>query len=188
MSHKTHEHDHPGGRDIDTSHIDNPDVKHERDDVPIKPVFMFLLYLAVAAVAIHILIYLLFQYFEKSEKASEPPRSPLANERQVIPNEPRLQLAPSKSGETRPNLLKEHPLEELKIMKAQEEDALSHYGWVDQNAGVVRIPIDRAKQMLLERGGLPSRPQVPLKPVMPDEAVPSDSSGGTLPERGAKQN
>jgi hypothetical protein len=33
---------------------------------------------------------------------------------------------------------------------------LSSYGWLDRNAGVVRIPIDRAMKMTVERG-LPVR-------------------------------
>jgi len=45
----------------------------------------------------------------------------------------------------------------LKRFRAQEDAALSGYGWVDQNAGVVRIPIERAKALVLERG-LPVRP------------------------------
>ncbi len=37
------------------------------------------------------------------------------------------------------------------------------YGWVDQPAGVVRIPIDRAMELLAQRG-LPTRPQAGTVP------------------------
>jgi len=37
---------------------------------------------------------------------------------------------------------------------------LSTYGWVDNNGGVVRIPIARAKSLRLERG-LPVRGTAP---------------------------
>ena len=33
---------------------------------------------------------------------------------------------------------------------------LEHYGWVDKNAGVVRIPVERAIDVLAEKG-LPYR-------------------------------
>jgi hypothetical protein len=39
----------------------------------------------------------------------------------------------------------------------QETGKLTHYQWVDQSQGVVRIPIDRAMQLTLQRG-LPARP------------------------------
>jgi hypothetical protein len=44
----------------------------------------------------------------------------------------------------------------LEAFRAGEHEALTTYGWVDQNAGIVRIPIARAKELMLERG-LPTR-------------------------------
>jgi hypothetical protein len=40
----------------------------------------------------------------------------------------------------------------LQRFRESEDKILKGYGWVDQNAGVVRIPIDRAKTLMLERG------------------------------------
>jgi hypothetical protein len=45
----------------------------------------------------------------------------------------------------------------LKAFRDGEDAALHHYGWVDQGSQVVRLPIDRAKELLMERG-LPVRP------------------------------
>lgn len=59
----------------------------------------------------------------------------------VVRNFPRLQLKPP---------------EELNNFRAGEETALNTYGWIDRTAGVVRIPIDRAMDLVLERG-LPTR-------------------------------
>lgn len=47
--------------------------------------------------------------------------------------------------------------EELKQLRATENAILTTYGWVDRPNGVVRIPIDRAMEILLQRG-LPTRP------------------------------
>jgi len=41
-------------------------------------------------------------------------------------------------------------------MRAREDEILTTYGWVDRNAGIVRIPIDAAMKLTLERG-LPAR-------------------------------
>jgi hypothetical protein len=49
------------------------------------------------------------------------------------------------------------PDETLKVLRATEEAMLTTYGWVDRANGVVRIPIDRAIDLLLQRG-LPTRP------------------------------
>lgn len=40
----------------------------------------------------------------------------------------------------------------LQGFRAREDAELRTYGWVDQNAGIVRIPIERAKELALERG------------------------------------
>ena len=37
-------------------------------------------------------------------------------------------------------------------LRAQEEAVLSTYDWVDRGAGIVRIPIDQAMRLLVERG------------------------------------
>ncbi len=47
---------------------------------------------------------------------------------------------------------------EINDFRVHEEQTLNNYGWVDEQAGVVRIPIDRAMQLLAQRG-LPTRPQ-----------------------------
>jgi len=44
------------------------------------------------------------------------------------------------------------PVTDLAAMRAAEEKALTTYGWVDQQKGVVRIPIDQAMKLTLQRG------------------------------------
>lgn len=48
------------------------------------------------------------------------------------------------------------PAEDLHKFREQEDAELNTYGWIDRTAGVVRIPIARAMDLLLERG-LPTR-------------------------------
>ena len=146
----------------DVSFISNPQVRHEESDVRIKPIIWFGVWLLISTVAIYLLLFGLFRYFESREAKSETPPPALADERPELPPEPRLQLAPSQAGQTQPNL-KEHPLEELKKLKAEEESVLTNYG-VDERTGAIRIPIDRAKQLVLERNLLKSAPQNPTQP------------------------
>lgn len=46
--------------------------------------------------------------------------------------------------------------QDLAEMRAQEEAVLHGYGWIDREHGVTRIPIEKAMQLLIERG-LPTR-------------------------------
>ena len=61
-----------------------------------------------------------------------------------MPPEPRLQI---------------HPREDLQDLRASEDAILNSYGWVDKNAGIVRIPIDEAMKLILQRG-LPARQEL----------------------------
>ena len=81
--------------------------------------------------------------FVSSAKAARCRTSRSMWMRARLPPMPRLQSA---------------PITDLKDMRAAEDQILSGYGWVDQQHGVVRIPIDRAIDLLAQRG-LPARPQ-----------------------------
>ena len=41
---------------------------------------------------------------------------------------------------------------DLEAIRAEETELLSTYGWIDRERGIVRVPIDRAMELLLERG------------------------------------
>ena len=120
----------------------NPQLHHEESDANIIAVFGFGLGLVVVAGVVLLLIFVLFRYFEVREAARVPPAYPLAVSREsALPPEPRLQI---------------NPREDLADLRAKEDALLTSYGWVDKNAGVVRIPIDVAMKLTLERG-LPAR-------------------------------
>ena len=133
--HRPHAAD-PGGP------ADNVEVRHEDSDVDIRAIFGFGAGLVAVAFVVHLLIYVLFGYFNAREGQSAPPEYPLAaTQENRVPPEPRLQ---------------EHPREDLDELRAKEDQILESYGWVDRNAGVVRIPIDAAMKLVVERG-LPAR-------------------------------
>jgi hypothetical protein len=122
---------------------DNIEVRHEESDVNIRAIFGFGAALLTVAVVVHMLIYLLFGFFTRREDQSVPAEYPLAAQENRVPPEPRLQI---------------DPREDLSALRAKEDEILGTYGWVDRNAGVVRIPIDAAMKLVLERG-LPARQQ-----------------------------
>ncbi|MEW6212065.1 MAG: hypothetical protein AB1631_27160, partial [Acidobacteriota bacterium] len=143
-------------RVMSEGHDKNEAIKHEVERIRLKPLIWSLFYLALGTAAVAALMFGTFRYFENREKAADPPRSPLADERPALPPAPRLQLAPSRKGQDKPDLA-EHPLEEMKQMREEEDKKITSYGWMDENSGLARIPISRAKEILFEKGGLPVR-------------------------------
>jgi hypothetical protein len=62
-----------------------------------------------------------------------------------------------------------------------QADRLVGYGWVDREAGIVRLPIERAMELLLERG-LPTRPEAEVAGFRDaGQGGPSDANGGQEP-------
>ena len=122
-------------------HHENP-AHHEESDVNIRAILAFGGALIVVAAVVHLLIYVLFGYFDSREGVKVPAEYPLAaSQGHHEPPEPRLQT---------------DPRQDLSDLRAKEDELLTSYGWVDRNAGVVRIPIDEAIKLTLERG-LPAR-------------------------------
>ena len=132
----------------------------ESSTLNVGPIVWFLVSLAVSTAIIFVLMGGLFNTFESRVKKEEGQPSPLAGERQRIAPDPRVQLAPSKieqvEGRESPNLKDDHPLAEMKRFQREENEKLNSYSWVDEKNGVVRIPIDEAKKLLLQKG-LPVR-------------------------------
>jgi hypothetical protein len=60
----------------------------------------------------------------------------------------------------------------LRDLHAMEQDKLSHYAWVDQKAGIVRLPIDRAAELVAR--DFDKRPGGLIK--VDDLAVPSPTT------------
>jgi len=127
-------------------HASDPDgrplaVQHETSDANVRGVFAFAIGLTVATVFIGFGVWVLFQYFAAREARATPRNYPLAVGGSRLPPEPRLQT---------------NPRQDLSDLRAREDQQLTSYGWIDKNAGIVRIPIDRAMQLTVERG-LPAR-------------------------------
>jgi hypothetical protein len=118
-------------------------VHHEESDVNVRAIFIGAVALLVMAVFCYAAVYLTISVLsDQADAASAVPVYPLAaGQEQRLPPEPRLQT---------------NPEQDLRDLRAEERAALNGYHWVDRNAGVVRIPIDEAKRLVLERG-LPAR-------------------------------
>jgi hypothetical protein len=120
----------------------DPQVGHELSDLRPGYIALFGIALTTIIVAAAVITSLLI-YFKAAEQSShETPVPRLAREREPTP-EPRLQIDAH---------------DELRQMQAAEEAALNSYGWVDKDAGKVRIPIERAMEILVKKG-LPARKQ-----------------------------
>jgi hypothetical protein len=140
----------------DDVHIDghNPEVEFEREDLAPKPILVFLGSLVLICLVVALVLRGMYSYLDRYDNLHQLPQSPLvqpstASTRDVSPGDI--------TNFPQPRLESDERLE-INDFRMQEEKTLHSYGWVDQSAGVVHIPIDRAMQLLAQRG-LPTRPQ-----------------------------
>src|SRR5499426_4816415 len=128
---------------------DGADALHEPNAVNIPGVVKFLVWLSVAVMVVALLMWGLLHYFDKRKAQEEPPPSPLAPGVR-LPPEPRLQGAPGNVSS---------PAEDIRQFREQEDQMLNSYGWIDQQNGIIRIPIEQAKKLIEQKGGAATPPK-----------------------------
>ena len=77
-----------------------------------------------------------------------------------------------------PNPLLQNNVEtkvDIQRMRQDEVTLLTSYAWVDEGQGVVRLPIERAKQLLIQRGVRPTGETV--APITRPDASPRNATG-----------
>src|SRR5437763_2348326 len=140
----------------DVSFITNPDVAHEESDVAVRPLLWFVGGLTAFTVVVCVVVLLMFIYFQRREESQELEASPLARQgEERLPPEPRLQLAPgfgvtSDDGQKHDLYYKPNtqpvpqPQSEYHVVREEWRRELEDYGWADQQAGTVRVPVEQA--------------------------------------------
>lgn len=124
---------------------------HERRDFSVGWIFGIVLFLLCCGVTIHVVIAALLEQFNSAASPGDAWR-------------PMRQQARTRSGPG-PQLQISSRLD-LHYFRAQEDKQLTNYAWVDRSAGLVRVPIERAMELVLERG----------LPLVTNGAVPAGRS------------
>jgi hypothetical protein len=115
-----------------------PEHGHETSDVSISAIVKFGVALAIATAVVGVGMWGLLRFFEvRRDEREVPVPSMVAANLQRTPSGPRLEA---------------DPLAPRRAVQAREDAVLTSYGWVDPKAGVARIPIDRAMELLVQRG------------------------------------
>src|SRR5580704_8018894 len=160
---------------------------YERQDLQTSSVLYFLLAILVVTVICLFCFLFVFDFLDHREKASQPPVNPLLTD---VPSDTR-HIAPGYVDSTFPNpRLEVDERGQLNTIRLAEERTLNSYGWVDEKAGTVRIPIERAMDLIAQRG-LPVRAQGAAAEAddtnAETTAKKSDQAGAAKTKKGAKK-
>jgi hypothetical protein len=116
----------------------NPHVHHEPGDVNALALTKFGLTMAALIVVFLFGLWGMFQYLKNREAELGLPLSPSAiMNAQKHPPDPQLQP---------------HPAQDMREMRAAEDQIMQQYAWIDPDKGIVRIPVERAMDLIAQHG------------------------------------
>jgi hypothetical protein len=116
--------------------IESQEAGYELRDALLFPIVVGFASIAILLFSSVIATVILLGYFESNNNQSHGIVTLTMPQEQVVPKEAELQVNPER---------------DLAVYKAESELILSSYGWVDSGAGQVRIPIEQAMDLALER-------------------------------------
>ena len=150
----------------------DPHHGHELTDINIRGVLAFGFVLFVAAVVIHVVLWGLYvgldRYGEKFAPEVSTQGERAYEKADALAGKGKREESAAQLAEKQQELmhrlvttfptprLQDDDVRDMSEMHAAEDKYLKGYAWTDQANGRVRIPIDRAMELLVERG-LPTR-------------------------------
>jgi hypothetical protein len=124
---------------------------YETADVSAGPTLRAGIYILLAMFVTAAILVPLYDLFVREEKAGQAPAATAlkTDTKPAPPQGPRLLTAEDKT---------------LAAFRAQEDALLTGYGWAEKDKGIVRIPVDEAMRIVVERG-MPAFPAAAASPA-----------------------
>jgi hypothetical protein len=148
----------------------NHGTAYETEDFSVPAIIASLVALGVIGIAVYFIVLGMYKFLDRyeAEHVSENP---------MVAAEPDTRKATDPQVEaTFPNpRLQKNDVKDMREQIEAEENLLERYSWVDESAGTVRIPIERAIELTAERG-LPVRQAAPPANAPPAKAAPASKA------------
>jgi hypothetical protein len=184
----TLDHNEPEGEKILASHGPPPEeidasLGYEQSDVGVTGIMVFVVALTVFVVVGGVLCYGIGKVINARMNKEDGPNSKwtkTVDVRQLgnFPSSPELQ---NQVGELTqafptPRVQSDDGNQDVADLHAREDLLLSNYTWVDESKGTVRIPIERAMEIIAQRGlpvVQPTQAQAPQTQLMTGDTAPT---------------
>jgi hypothetical protein len=143
--------------------IDGIPCGHEPADVALRGLIIFATALVGTGIVTLVVLSVVMRQFTREETRLRDAFEP---------------LRPSMAADEFPSpRLQQRPAAELDRMKAMERRRIDAYGWVDRSAGIASIPVERAMDILAQRGLPRIAAQEEVSGAPPDSSTPPPTSG-----------
>ena len=119
----------------------------EQEDLSSRSALYFLAGLVLVCLVVYLIVFGMYRFLDSYATAHQPPMSPM-----VIPEADTRAVTPQ-NAETFPQpRLEENERTQFRSFIEDQDRKLATYDWVDKDRGTVRIPIDRAMELIAQRG------------------------------------
>jgi hypothetical protein len=179
--HNEHRHNVFEGPDRDKVAPEKVDASlgYERSDVGVTGILVFVVALTIFVVVGGVLCYGIGKVINARMNKEDGPNSKwtkTVDVRQLgnFPSSPELQNKMAEITQTfpTPRVQYDDGNQDVADLHAREDLLLSNYTWVDESKGTVRIPIERAMELIAQRG-LPAAQPVQTQALMTGDSTPT---------------
>jgi hypothetical protein len=119
----------------------------EQEDLSSRTALYFLAGLVLVGLVVYLIVFGMYRFLDSYATAHQPPMSPM-----VTPEADTRAVTPE-NAETFPQpRLEENERTQFRSFIEDQDRKLATYDWVDKDRGTVRIPIDRAMELIEQRG------------------------------------
>ena len=131
----------------------NEEVRFERRDLAPKAILGSLFALAVFVAIVYFIVLGTYKFGSWYEQTHQTAQNPMAEPAEADTRDMNAATVSARIDKnfSQPRLETNERIE-INDFRLQEEQKLDTYGWVDQQGGAVRIPIDRAMDLIAQRG------------------------------------
>ena len=130
----------------------------EREDLGTRGVFAFMIGLTIVGVVIYFIIIGMYSFLDKYERSQMATASPLLTSNGAMSRVVTQEYMEQRFKENGVPMLEVNERGQFRDFLLNQENQLNSYGWIDKDAGVAHIPIERAMDLIVQRG-LPVYPQ-----------------------------
>jgi hypothetical protein len=162
-----------GPKEIDAS------TGYEQSDVRVTGIVVFLTSLFIFVGVCGVVTYGMGKLINAHMNKEDGPNSKWTKTAQIrelgnLPSNPEMQnkVAEITRGFPTPRVQTDDGNQDVADLHAREDLLLDNYTWVDQSQGKVRIPIERAMQIIAQKG-LPVAPAVQQAPLLVGDQKPT---------------
>jgi|ERR1022692_990809 hypothetical protein len=128
------------------------ETEFEREDLGTRGVFAFMVGLAIFGVVTYFIVVSMYSFLDHYERSQMATASPLITTKGAISRVVTQADMDKTFKDNGAPMLETNERGQFRDFLMNQENQLNSYGWVDEKDGVAHIPINRAMELIVQRG------------------------------------